>query len=180
MSALAGFARAIDAVNEYIGRYVAWLALLMVVVQFVVVVMRYVFGIGSIMMQESIVYMHGLLFMLGAGYTLLHGGHVRVDVFYRPASPTFKAWVDLMGVIVLLIPVTVLIFVYSLPYVQNSWHVLEGSKETSGIPAVFLLKTVILVFAGLIILQGVSLALHSLLRITGHEAPPADEQHEGV
>ncbi len=158
----------------------AWLALLMVVVQFVVVVLRYVFGVGSIMMQESIVYMHGILFMLGAGYTLLHGGHVRVDIFYRPASETFKAWVDLFGVVVLLLPVCILIFIYSLPYVENSWHVFEGSKETSGIQGVFLLKTVILVFATLVILQGVSLALHSILRIAGSEHAGPDETHEGV
>ena len=75
------FAQKIDAANSVIGRTTAWLALIMVLVQFVVVMMRYVFGVGSIMMQESVIYMHAFLFMLGAGYTLLQGGHVRVDIF---------------------------------------------------------------------------------------------------
>ncbi len=178
MSSLAKLAKTIDAFNQGIGQKIAWLALFMVLVQFIVVVMRYVFGIGSIFMQESVIYMHGILFMVGAGYTLLHGGHVRVDIFYREANPRTKAIVDLLGVILLLAPVCILIMVYSMPYVISSWKVLEHSKETSGIPAVFLLKTMIPVFCVLVFAQGVSLAIHSFLVLRGVEEMPAEEDHE--
>ncbi|MFD2207630.1 TRAP transporter small permease subunit, partial [Kiloniella antarctica] len=119
---MAGFlslAKAIDSLNNKIGHSVAWLALFMVLVQFIVVLMRYVFGIGSIFMQESIIYMHGFLFMLGAGYTLLHGGHVRVDIFYGAASEKKQAIVDFIGTIVFLFPVLILIMIYGLPYVAD-------------------------------------------------------------
>lgn len=169
MSHLASLARIIDAVNERVGRTIAWAALAMVLVQFTVVVLRYVFGFGSILMQESVIYLHAVLFMIGAGYTLLHDGHVRLDIFYRDASIRTKALVDLWGSIGLLIPVTVLIWWFSWPYVAGSWKVLEGSKETSGIHAVFLLKTVILVFAALMFAQGISLLVRSILTLTGRE-----------
>lgn len=180
MSSLAKIAKLIDAFNEEIGRKVAWLALLMVLLQFMVVVMRYVFGIGSIFMQESVVYMHGILFMVGAGYTLLHGGHVRVDIFYRDAKPTTKALIDLLGVIFLLAPVCILILIYTMPYVSNSWAVLERSKETSGIPAVFLLKTIVPIFCVLVLAQGTSLAIHSFLVLRGLEEMPSEEEHEVI
>lgn len=178
MSSLSSLARIIDIVNETIGRYTAWLALAMVLIQFVVVVMRYVFGIGSIMMQESVIYLHAVLFMVGSGYTLLHGGHVRVDVFYREASPQRKALVDLAGVIVFLIPVCLVIWWYSWPYAKASWRVFEGSRETSGIQAVFLLKSVILVFTALMILQGISLALRSLLYLLESSGTPREGREE--
>lgn len=155
----------LDAFNERIGRATAWCALIMVLVQFVVVVMRYIFGIGSIMMQESVVYLHSLMFLIGAGYTLLHDGHVRVDIFYRTATPRNKAIVDILGVVFFLIPVSLLIWIYTWPYALKSWQVLEGSKETSGIHAVFLLKSMILAFAALMILQGIALAARSFARL---------------
>ena len=178
MNFLASVARYIDAVNDSIGKGVAWLALAMVLVQFTVVVMRYVFGIGSIFMQESIIYLHATVFMLGAGYTLLHGGHVRVDIFYREASARRKAVVDLLGVAFFLMPVCVLIWWASWPYVANSWRVFEGSREVSGIPAVFLLKTVILVFVALVVMQGISLAIRSLLILLGAEKPQSGDERE--
>ena len=91
MTKLLAITRIIDLMNEKIGRAISWLALIMILVQFAVVVMRYVFGLGSIFMQESIVYMHALIFLVAAGYTLLHDGHVRVDIFYGSASPQRKA-----------------------------------------------------------------------------------------
>lgn len=169
MSHLAFLARIIDAINERIGRTIAWAALVMVLVQFTVVVMRYVFEIGSILMQESVIYLHAILFLIGSGYTLLHDGHVRLDIFYRDASVRTKALVDLWGSIGLLIPVTVLIWWFSWPYVAGSWEVLEGSRETSGIHAVFLLKTVILVFAALMFVQEISLLARSILTLKGRQ-----------
>ena len=149
----------------------------MVLVQFTLVIMRYVFGLGSILVQESLYYAHGTLFMIAAGYTLLTDGHVRVDVFYRAATPRRKAVVDLCGVLFLLLPVCILLWWTSFPYVIDSWKVLEGSRETSGIPGVFLLKSVILVFVVLIGLQGISLAIRSLQVLSGPSPaqPLADE-----
>ncbi|ABS64488.1 Tripartite ATP-independent periplasmic transporter DctQ component [Parvibaculum lavamentivorans DS-1] len=171
MNKLWHLATLIDSLNETIGRAVAWLALLMVLTQFVVVLMRYVFGVGSVWAQESIVYMHGTMFMLAAGYTLLHNGHVRVDVIYRAASPAFKAWVDLLGTVFLLLPVCFLIFYVGLPYVESSWSSFEGSRETSGIQGVYLLKSVILVFVVLLALQGLSTIIHALRVLAGQEKP---------
>ncbi len=167
MKNIASLAGVIDRLNEKIGRAAAWAAIAMVLVQFLVVVMRYIFGIGSIMLQESVIYLHASLFMIGAAYTLLHDGHVRVDILYREASEKRKALVDLLGVILFLIPVFILIWWGTWPYVVNSWKVFEGSKETSGIQAVFLLKTIILVFSALMILQGVSMGLRSFLVLVG-------------
>lgn len=171
MNALTRLAGWIDTLNEHVGRVVSLLALLMVLVQFIVVLQRYVFGIGSIWMQESIVYMHSFLFMLVAGYTLLHNGHVRVDVFYRTMSPRSKAWVDLLGTIFLIWPLCYLIFKVSLPYVEASWAVREGSRETSGIQGVFILKSVILAFVVLLALQSLSLLIHALRILSGAEKP---------
>lgn len=173
-------AKAIDRFNNILGRGVAWLSLTMVLVQFIVVVLRYVFGVGSIFLQESIVYMHGFNFMLGAGYTLLHDGHVRVDIFYREAPAKRKALTDLIGVCLFLLPVCIMIFWVSFPYVADSWANLEGSQETSGIPAVFLLKTSILLFCTVLILQGLSMMVHAGLVLTDVEAPMAEERHEGL
>lgn len=157
----------IDRINGGVGRGVAWCALALVAVQFVAVVQRYVFGIGWIWVEESIVYIHATLFMAGAAYTLLHEGHVRVDIFYREASCRQRAWVDLLGTVFFLWPMTALIFIKAWPYVWASWSILERSPETSGIPAVFLLKTLILVFAASIALQGLSMAASALNVIRG-------------
>ncbi|MEE8517068.1 MAG: TRAP transporter small permease subunit [Alphaproteobacteria bacterium] len=172
MGRLQHLASWIDRCNEAVGRTVAWLTVGTVLVQFTVVVLRYVFGVGLIWMQESIIYMHATVLMAGAGYTLLHGGHVRVDIFYRTASPERKAWTDLLGVVFFLIPVMILIITVAWPYVATSWASYEGSAETSGIQAVFVLKSVILVFAALVLLQGISLAIASALVLAGVPVPP--------
>ncbi len=169
MGSLKPIATVIDRFNQALGSVVAWLTLIMVLEQFAIVLMRYVFGVGYIYMQESIVYMHGMLFLLGAGFTLLHNGHVRVDLIYREAPVRQKALTDLLGSLLLLIPVMILIFWTAYPYVQISWSVFEGSKETSGIPGIYLLKTTILVFAGIMVLQGISMAIHSALILFGVE-----------
>lgn len=168
MTSLQGFAQTIDWLNERIGRAVSWLVLIMILQQFAVVVMRYVFGIGSVIMQEAIIYMHATVFMAGAAYTLLHNGHVRCDIFYSDASPRRRAIIDVIGVVFFLLPMCIMILVLSWPYVTNAWAVLEGSPEGRlGIPAVFLLKTFIPVFAALLGLQAISLAIHALLRLAG-------------
>jgi TRAP-type mannitol/chloroaromatic compound transport system permease small subunit len=159
----------VDKINDHIGRGVAWLALIMVLVQFAVVVMRYVFGISYLMVQESIVYMHGLIFLIASGYTLLHNEHVRIDIFYGNVSQKRKALIDFMGVFTILLPVCALIWITAWPYISLSWRVLEGSPEMSGIPAVFLLKSTILAAVTLLALQGISLAVRSLFTMMGIE-----------
>ena len=166
-------ADAIDAVNRRIGYFVSWFALFIVLIQFAVVVGRYVFGVGSIWVQESIVYMHAFGFMLASAYTLQKDGHVRVDIFYREARPAVKAVVNLLGGLFLLIPVCALIVWVSWSYVANSWAVFEGSKETSGIQGVYLLKTAIIVFGVQMGLQGLSMVLRSILAIAGDETERA-------
>lgn len=175
MDKLEAFARGVDALNERIGRAVSWLTLAMVLVTFFVAVMRYGFAWGRVWIQESYVWMHGIVFMIGAGYTLLHNGHVRVDIFYRPASLRYRALVDLFGSLLLLLPMVVTVFVVSWPYVLESWLKLETSREAGGLPGLFLLKTVILLFCVLVGLQGLSLAAKAYLALRGR--PQLYEQH---
>jgi TRAP-type mannitol/chloroaromatic compound transport system permease small subunit len=164
---LRSFVNVIDTINDWVGRGLAWLTLMMAMVTFIIVVLRYGLNTGWIWMQESVVYMHGTLFMLTAGYTLLKEGHVRVDIFYRPLSPSYKAVVDLFGALLLLLP-TCLVLVYDgYPYVYDAWAVFEGSQEAGGLPGVFLLKSVILIGALLLGLQGLSQAGRSILNLTG-------------
>ena len=169
-------ARVLDALSKHLGHLLAWLTLLMVLVTTIIVLQRYVFGLSFIWMQESVTYMHGILFMAAAGYTLWVDGHVRVDVFYRTASEKRKALVDFLGTYFLLFPVMFLIIDTGLPYIEFAWSVREGSKETSGIQAIYLLKSVILAFAYLMILQGIAIAIHRAALLTGLEDHATHEE----
>jgi TRAP-type mannitol/chloroaromatic compound transport system permease small subunit len=166
-----GIAACLDRVAEVTGRGIAWLTLGMVLITFAVVVLRYGMQTGSIALQESVSYLHAIVFMLGAAYTLKHDGHVRVDIFYQKASPRARAWTNLLGTLFLLFPTCVFIFVSSLDYVASSWSIHEGSRETGGLDGVFLLKTAIPLMALLLLLQGCSLALRSALVIARKSAP---------
>ncbi|MFP3920305.1 MAG: TRAP transporter small permease subunit [Dichotomicrobium sp.] len=167
MTTLYRIANAIDALNIRVGNAIAWMAFVMVLVQFAVVILRYVFAFSNTALSESIWHMHGLLFMIGAGYTLLYDGHVRVDVFYREAKPRYKAWVDLIGSLVFVIPLCILTVWLSWGYVINAWISLEGSTELAGLPLIFLYKTVIWVFAALVGAQGLSTAIKAFLYLMG-------------
>lgn len=168
MHPLKKLANAIDAANDGIGRAIAWLTLGMVLVEFTVVLSRYVFGLGSTLMQESIVYMHAIVFLACAGYALVYNGHVRCDIFYAAATPRNKAIIDIVGTFLFLIPMCILIGWMAWPYVRASWAVMEISQEgRMGIPAVFLLKSLILAFPALLALQAVSLLLQSALLLAG-------------
>ncbi|MFQ5642902.1 MAG: TRAP transporter small permease subunit [Thiogranum sp.] len=164
----------LDRLAEIIGRASAWLTLALVLVTFAVVVLRYAFQFGSIAMQESILYLHASVFMLGAAYTLLLDGHVRVDIFYRGFSRKRKALVDLLGALFLLLPVCIFLLWSSWGYVAAAWSLHEGSGETGGLPYVYLLKTLIPLAALLLIVQGISQALASLgtlLSVHGDDDP---------
>jgi TRAP-type mannitol/chloroaromatic compound transport system permease small subunit len=163
---LVGIATRIERLTTAVGRTVMWCGLAMVVVQVVVVLMRYVLGVGSIWLSEAIVYAHATLFMGAAAWTLQRGGHVRVDIFYADASPRSRAVVDLLGAIALLLPFCGVLAWFAIPYVGRSWAILERSRETSGLPLVFLLKTLIPLFAAMLALQGLSQAIKSLAMLT--------------
>jgi TRAP-type mannitol/chloroaromatic compound transport system permease small subunit len=167
MKKLAVLVSFIDGLNETIGRMVSWLTLAMVLITFSVVVLRYVFSVGWVWMQESYVWLHGVVFMVGAGYTLLHNGHVRVDIFYRSGSERYRAVIDLIGSIFLLSPMIVIVLLGSWDYVIKSWVGLEESREAGGLPGLFLLKTVLWVFCVLVALQAVSLMGRSWLVLNG-------------
>jgi TRAP-type mannitol/chloroaromatic compound transport system permease small subunit len=164
----------IERVIAAVGRAVIWFSLFLVLVQFAVVVLRYALGIGSIWLAESIIYFHAALFMLAAAWTLQQNGHVRVDVFYSTASPRAKAAINLMGSLLLLLPFMAVILWFAIPYVWRSWSILERSRETSGLPLVYVLKTLIPLFAILMALQGISQAIRASLILRSAAPPQAD------
>ena len=163
MPALHTVVHYIDTFTDRSGRLLAWLALGMALVTTLIVVMRYGFNTGSIMAQEAVIYMHGCLFMLGAAYALKTGAHVRVDIFYRDFSPRSRAWVNSLGGIVFLLPLCIFIGLSSWNYVAESWSIGEVSAEPGGIPAVFLLKSLLPLMAINLFLQGVAETLRSAL-----------------
>ena len=160
-------AGAIDRVIAAIGWAAAWCCLYVVIAEFAVVVMRYALGIGSIKLQESVLYAHAGLFMLAAAWTLQVDGHVRVDIFYAQASARRRALIDLIGAVVFLLPFAVVLVLLSVPYAGRSWAIFEHSREASGLPFVYLLKTLIPLFAVLIGLQGAAQALRAALILSG-------------
>ena len=166
MLALAGrVAAAIDRINGVVGRTICWLTLALVLWQFVVVVLRYVFGTSFVAFQEAVIYIHAAVFMFGAGFTLLVDGHVRVDILYGESPPRRKAWIDLLGVVFLLIPGCVAVLAFTSGFVLTSWQILEGPLNVGGIPALFVLKSLIPVFAVLVLLQGLSMGLKAAIAL---------------
>ena len=146
----------IEAFIDWSGRTVSWLSLLLVAVTFIVVVLRYVFDIGSIALQETTTYFHAAIFLIGMAYTMQQDAHVRVDIFYARFSSKTKAWIDLCGALFLLLPFMLFISWISWQYIADSWSVLEGSREAGGLPGVFLLKSLILLMSGLLSLQALT------------------------
>lgn len=157
----------IDRFTRSIGRAVAWLVLGVVLLQFALVLARYVFDFGSIKLSEAVIYGHATVIMLAAAWTLAAGGHVRVDVFYAVASERTRAKIDLVGALLLLLPFALTLLWLSVPYAARSWTILERSQETSGLPFVYLLKTLIPLFAALMALQGVAQAVRAAAALRG-------------
>ena len=164
----------IDTLNEWIGSFVGWLTLGLVLVVFIDVVMRYLFNTSYVFTQELEWHLFAFIFLIGAGYTLRHDGHVRVDIIYQHLGPKGQAWVNLIGVLVLLIPGCLLVMITSWKFVLNAWSVKEGSPDPGGIPLRFLIKSCIPFGFALLLLQGLSLGIHSLLQIMGLESPAKD------
>ena len=167
-------AQSLEKITVWSGQLIAWLTLAMVLTTFSIVILRYGFSTGWIAMQESVVYMHALVFLIGIPYTLKYDGHVRVDIFYSKMSPRNKAWVNLLGTIFLLFPVTIFIAWSSWDFVAASWSMGEESGEAGGLPGVYLLKSSILIMTLLLLIQGVSQFLLNLNYLTS----PPDTQEE--
>ena len=166
----------LEHISELTGRIFAWATLLMVLVTFLVVVLRYAFNLGWIAMQESITYLHAITFMMGAAYTLKHDAHVRVDIFYRKWGNRGRARVDFLGGLLLLMPVCLFIAWSSWEYVLTSWSYLESSPEAGGLPWIYLLKTLMLIMPVLLILQGIAQILSAWQRLQGDIPVTEDEQ----
>jgi TRAP-type mannitol/chloroaromatic compound transport system permease small subunit len=159
-----------------IGSAVAWLTIFMVVGTFVIVVLRYAFDLGWIAMQESIIWMHAMVFMLGAAYTLKRDEHVRVDIFYRGLSTHRRAVVDLVGTILFLLPITAFLVISSWDYVSISWMIRESSREAGGLPYPFvpILKSIIPLTAVLLGLQGIANLISSVSVLNEKRTAPLD------
>lgn len=160
----------IDRASDGLGRTFSWLTLVMVVVMAVIVVLRYVFQIGSIALQESVIYINALIFTFGVAYTLKEQGHVRVDIFYGRLTAEKRAWIDLAGTLIFLVPSTVFIVWICWDYVSISWQIREGSAESSGLPFVFLLKSAIILLPTLLLLQGISESIKSITTLRQSDA----------
>lgn len=155
----------LEAIAEFTGRATAWLTLLMVLITSLVVVLRHGFNIGSIALQESVTYMHGLVFMLGAAYTLKQGGHVRVDILYNRFTPRTRAWVDALGSLLFALPLVVFIGWGSWDYVLRSWAIGEGSNDSGGLAGVYLFKSLLPLMAASLGIQVVADLLRNLWRL---------------
>ena len=169
MQRLAELSRFIDRINDWVGRMVGWVTLGLVLVVFVDVVMRYLFRTSFVFTQEMEWHLFAFIFLIGSGYTLLHDAHVRVDILYQKLGGKGRAWVNFLGVILFLIPGCLLVIITSWKFVLSSWSIMEGSPDPGGIPLRFLIKSCIPVGFSLLLLQGISLGIHSLLQIVGRE-----------
>lgn len=161
---------AIDGLNRWIGKGVAWVTFLVVMVVFVDVVMRYAFKTSFVFTQELEWHLFAFIFLMGAGCTLLNDGHVRVDIFYQRLSEKGRAWVNLFGVLFFLLPGCYLIISTSAKWVAASFAVMEGSPDPGGIPFRYVLKSAVPVGFALIALQGISMGIKSFLTIINKQA----------
>ena len=147
----------INKTNTRIGKSFAWLLLIMVILTCIIVVLRYLFNIGFIWMQELVRFCYAMVFLACAAYTLAEDEHVRVDIIYSNLSSKSKSIINIAGSIMFVIPVCLAIIYYSFNYVVNSWAQLEGSLEERGLHAVYILKSFIWIFAILLIFQALSI-----------------------
>ncbi len=169
----------LDTCTEWLGRAVAWLAPLMVLITCAVVLLRYGLGQGSVALQESVTYMHAALFMLGAGYALKHHKQVRVDILYRRFRPEGRAWVDALGGLLFLVPLAIFIGWISQDFVRSAWRIREVSADSGGLAWVYLLKSLIPLLAVSLLLQALAEVLRNLLQLMGYAAPSRspDDEH---
>jgi TRAP-type mannitol/chloroaromatic compound transport system permease small subunit len=178
MQILENFVRIVDSLSDKIGHLVGWLTTLMVLVVFYDTVMRYVFNQGNVALQELEWHLFSMVFLLGAAYTLKDDGHVRVDILYVNLSKKTKAWIDFLGVLVLLIPFSVMVILSTKGFILNSWAVREVSPDPGGLPAYYIIKSMIPLGFSLLIVQGLSEAAKNFMIIRGYN-PTVTRKRQG-
>ncbi|PWR24838.1 TRAP transporter small permease subunit [Zavarzinia aquatilis] len=169
MALLRGFVRWIERLNEAVGGVLSYATLACVVICFLVAVLRYVAGVGFVWMQEAYVWLHAAVFLVGAGFTFKVGGHVRVDLFYRPASARRRAWIDLFGCLFFLFPWLIVVTGAAWRFFAASYVIGESSGQPGGLPALYVLKFMLVAFCLLVGLQGLALMARSILVLRGEE-----------
>ena len=162
----------IDSINAWLGRSLSWLTLFLVLGTTVVVVLRYAFGVGATALQEAVLYAHALVFMGASAWVLQRGGHVRVDILYQKFNGRQQAVVELLGTILLLLPVCLFLSYASWDYVANAWATKEGSSESGGLAYVYLQKSIILLLAVCLSLQGIANVIKAAYVIAGRIPAP--------
>ena len=153
----------IDKISELTGKISSWFVVLMVLITCLIVIMRYILGLGSVLLQDIVLYLHASLFLLGASFAFKRDSHVRVDIFYRDLSNKNKSVINLVGNLVLLQPLCLVIFLYSWGFVEFSWQIMESSPEPDGLPFVYIQKTLLLLMSFFLWIQSISEILKSLI-----------------
>jgi len=159
------YVNAIDKFSERTGSLISWVSFILVLVVCYDVFTRYILKESSVALQELEWHLFALLFLIAAPYTLLKDEHVRVDVLYTKFSPKGKAWVNLAGSLLFLIPFCILIIISVKEFVLQSFIFRETSPNPGGLPARYIIKAVIPISFLLLLLEGISLAFKSLLNI---------------
>jgi TRAP-type mannitol/chloroaromatic compound transport system permease small subunit len=169
MEILRKISQLIDEFSDKVGWFVGWLTTLMVLIVFYDTVMRYAWNKGNVALQELEWHLFAVVFLIGAAYTLKQGGHVRVDILFIKFSEKTKAWVDFLGTLVFLIPFSIMVILSTKGFIENSWAVKEVSPDPGGLPARYILKSMIPLGFVLLIIQGFSQMIKSLFVILDRE-----------
>jgi len=173
--------RAICGLNALIGHIFSWLSLGIVMICFTVVVQRYLFATSYVWMQDLYIWLNGAMFTAVAGFALMRGDHVRVDIFYRPARPRTKAIVDLVGSVLFLLPFCAVVYIYSMPFVVRAWSYSEASANVGGMPGLYILKSFIILFVALLALQGIAMIARSIVVLGGRsDLLPASQRYGAI
>ena len=165
---------AVDRLVGWAGRGVAWLTLLMTLLTFAIVLLRYGFSLGWIWLQESVTYLHALVFMVAAAWALQTDDHVRVDIFYRARSERYRCGVNLAGTLLFLLPFSLFLLYVAWDYVAASWEMWESSREPGGLPLVWLLKSLLLVMPALLLLQAYCIVRDCIRGLRRRPPAPAE------
>lgn len=177
MSPFIRFADAVDRLTEKTGSAVSWLSGVLVAVVCFDVLTRYLFNYTSTGMAELEWHLFSVLFLIGAGYTLKHQKHVRVDVFYHTMSEKSKAWVNLSGHLFALIPFSVLVIWSSFPFVASSFSLSETSPDPGGLPFRWLIKAMIPAGFSFLILQSLAEVVRQIQILTGNREKETPGDH---
>jgi TRAP-type mannitol/chloroaromatic compound transport system permease small subunit len=179
MRALAGLSRIIDSVNEFIGKWISWLILASILVSACNAVIRKAFDMSSNAWLELQWYLFGAAFLLAAAYTLKQNEHIRIDILYGMWPRRVQHWIDLLGHILFLMPFTLLMVFYLIPYVSLSYHSGELSTNAGGL-IIWPAKAMLLGGFFLLAWQGVSEIIKKIAIITGNmdDPNPYVSQHE--